>query len=200
MIPAKAIKTLSKDQVMRDVILKVGECKLKHVKNRYESLVRAIISQQLAGAAAQAIFKRFSKLGDGRFPKPDETLGFSHKKLRKVGLSERKIEYIRDLSAKIESRELKLRSISRLSDEKVVEQLVMIKGIGRWTAEMFLMFTLGRLDILPLGDLGVRNGFRKMYSNQSMSEKEMFIIAEKWRPFRSIATWYIWQSLTLNID
>ena len=198
MIPTKAIKTLRKDHIMRDVILQVGECKLRHVSNRYESLIRAIISQQLAGAAARAIFERFSKLGVGRFPKPDETLRFSHKRLRKVGLSDRKIEYIRDLSTKIESKELKLRTISRLSDEEVVEQLIVIKGIGRWTAEMFLMFTLGRLDILPLGDLGVRNGFRKMYSNQSMSEKEMLKIAEKWRPYRSIAVWYIWQSLTLE--
>lgn len=191
-----AIRQLKKDQKLRDVITQVGKFQLKITKNRYKSLVEAIATQQLTGSAAKSILNKFTSMYDNRFPKPIDVIITSNKKLQNTGLSRMKVLYIKELSKKIESRELNFKKISKLSDEEVVSELTKIKGIGRWTAEMFLIFSLGRLDVFPTGDLGLKKGIQLLYSMSELPQPpEMVRIAEKWRPYRTIATWYLWKSL-----
>jgi DNA-3-methyladenine glycosylase II len=190
-----ALKHLRQDRKLAKVIDTVGKYNLPITKNPYESLVEAIITQQLSGKAADSISGRFRGIY-GRFPKPADVLKTSDTKLRKAGLSYMKISYIKDLSSKVESRELRLSYMKNLTDEEVIEQLTEVRGIGRWTAEMFLIFSLGRQDVLPVGDLGLKKGIQRLYSLSELPEKEqMEKIAEKWRPYRSVATWYLWRSL-----
>ena len=192
----EATKFLKKDPKLAKIIKQVGDYNVKITKNRYQSLVEAIIAQQLSGAAAEAILKKFKKLYKVKFPKPIEVIKTPDSKLRSAGLSKMKISYIKDLSKKIETNQLNLRIISTKSDEYVVEQLTNVKGIGRWTAEMFLIFSLGRLDVLPVGDLGLKKGIQLMHSfNELPNEKEIERLAESWRPYRTVATWYLWKSL-----
>lgn len=187
---------LNKDQRLAKLIRTIGNYEIRITKNKYESLVEAIITQQLSGSAAKSISKKFRNMYSTRFPKPIDVIKTSDTRLRRAGLSKMKTEYIKDVSKKIESRDLQLSKISKLSDEEVVAELTKIRGIGRWTAEMFLIFTLGRLDILPVGDLGLRKGIQKLYSMPEIpKDEEIRKIAEKWRPYRTIATWYIWKSL-----
>ena len=138
---AAAIKVLKKDPKLARIIKVVGKYQITTTSNHYESLVEAIITQQLAGSAAKAISKRFRSLYGKKFPKPADVLETSDSKLRKTGLSGMKVKYIKDLSKNIESKNLKLRSLSKLSDNAVVEQLTEVKGIGRWTAEMVLIYS-----------------------------------------------------------
>jgi len=196
MIDKKAVKFLKKDPKFAKIIMQVGDYNVKITKNRYQSLVEAIISQQLSGYAANSIIKKFRKLYKSKFPKPRDVIKTSDSKLRTTGLSKMKIVYIKELSKKIESKELNMRKISTQSDEQVIEVLTDVKGIGRWTAEMFLIFSLGRLDILPVGDLGLKKGIQSMYSLKELPEKEQIEqLAESWKPYRTVATWYIWKSL-----
>ena len=196
MIDKKAIKFLKKDPKFAKIIIQVGDYNVKITKNRYQSLVEAIISQQLSGSAANSIIKKFRKLYKSKFPKPRDVIKTSDSKLRTTGLSKMKIVYIKELSKKIESKELNMRKISTQSDEQVIEVLTGVKGIGRWTAEMFLIFSLGRLDILPVGDLGLKKGIQSMYSLKELPEKEQIEqLAESWKPYRTVATWYLWKSL-----
>ena len=196
MIDKKAIKFLKKDPKFAKIIMQVGNYNVKITKNRYQSLVEAIISQQLSGSAANSIIKKFRKLYKSKFPKPGDVIKTSDSKLRTTGLSKMKIVYIKELSKKIESKELNMRKISTQSDEQVIEVLTDVKGIGRWTAEMFLIFSLGRLDILPVGDLGLKKGIQSMYSLKELPEKEQIEqLAESWKPYRTVATWYLWKSL-----
>lgn len=196
MIDKKAIKFLKKDPKFAKIIMQVGDYNVKITKNRYQSLVEAIISQQLSGSAANSIIKKFRKLYKSKFPKPRDIIKTSDSKLRTTGLSKMKIVYIKELSKKIESKELNMRKISTQSNEQVIEVLTDVKGIGRWTAEMFLIFSLGRLDILPVGDLGLKKGIQSMYSLKELPEKEQIEqLAESWKPYRTVATWYLWKSL-----
>lgn len=196
MIDKKAIKFLKKDPKFAKIIMQIGDYNVKITKNRYQSLVEAIISQQLSGFAANSIIKKFRKLYKSKFPKPRDVIKTSDSKLRTTGLSKMKIVYIKELSKKIESKELNMRKISTQSDEQVIEALTDVKGIGRWTAEMFLIFSLGRLDILPVGDLGLKKGIQSMYSLKELPEKEQIEqLAESWKPYRTVATWYLWKSL-----
>jgi DNA-3-methyladenine glycosylase II len=189
------VRFLKKDPDLAKIIGQVGGYEISLMTNPYESLIEAIITQQLSGKAAESISKKFRKLF-GRFPKPADVLMMSDTDLRSAGLSAMKIKYIKDLSKKIESKELKLRSLKNMTDEEVILQLTKVKGIGRWTAEMFLIFSLGRLDILPVGDLGLKKGIQRLYSMADLPEKdEIEELAEKWRPYRTVATWYIWKSL-----
>jgi DNA-3-methyladenine glycosylase II len=131
-----------------------------------------------------------------KFPKPIDVLRTPNSKLRLAGLSKMKIIYIKELSKKIESKQLNLRKISMQDDEQIIESLTDVKGIGRWTAEMFLIFSLGRLDILPVGDLGLKKAVQSMYSlKQLPKEEEIEQLARPWKPYRTIATWYLWKSL-----
>jgi DNA-3-methyladenine glycosylase II len=192
----EATKFLKKDPILAEIIKQVGDYNVKITKNRYQSLVEAIIAQQLSGSAAESILKKFKKLFKSKFPKPIEVIKTPDSKIRLTGLSKMKIMYIKDLSKKIQSKQLNMRKISTKSDEYVVEHLTDVKGIGRWTAEMFLIFSLGRLDVLPVGDLGLKKGIQLMYSLKELpNEKEIERIAESWKPYRTVATWYLWKSL-----
>jgi DNA-3-methyladenine glycosylase II len=191
----EAIKFLKKDPNLAKIICQVGKYRISLVKNPYRSLINAIITQQLSSAAADSISKKFQKLYQG-YPKPIDVISTPDSKLRSAGLSQMKVIYIKDLSEKIQSKELRIRSLKDKSDEDVILHLTQVKGIGRWTAEMFLIFSLGRLDVLPVGDLGLKKGMQRLYCMPDLPEKEEIErIAEKWRPYRTVATWYIWRSL-----
>lgn len=191
----KAIKLLRKDPKLAKIIYRVGRYEISLVKNPYRSLIDAIITQQLSGAAADSISKRFRKLYQ-RYPKPIDVINTADSRLRSAGLSKMKVAYIKDLSEKIQSKELKINSLKDKSDEEIISHLTQVKGIGRWTAEMFLIFSLGRLDVLPVGDLGLKKGIQCLYSMPDLPEKEEIEeIGKKWRPYRTVATWYIWKSL-----
>lgn len=183
------------DARLAAIIKSVGACEIKMRKDPFQSLVEAIIYQQLAGSAADAIYDRFVKIYD-RFPRPSQLLATDDAKLRAAGLSGRKIQYLKDLALRTSDGRLKLTRLPKLPDEQVIEQLVQVKGIGRWTAEMFLIFCLGRQDILPVGDLGLRKAMQKTYSLDELpSPERMYNIAQPWKPYCSIATWYMWKSL-----
>lgn len=177
------------------IIKSVGTCRIEMRKDPFQSLVQAIIYQQLAGSAADAIYGRFVKIY-GRFPRPAQLLTTNDAKLRAAGLSRRKIEYLQDLAARVSDGRLKLAQLPKMTDEQVVEQLEQVKGIGRWTAEMFLIFCLGRPDVLPVGDLGLRRAMQKAYSLADLpSPEDMHSIAKPWKPYCSVGTWYMWKSL-----
>ena len=191
-----AIRVLKKDPKLAKIINNVGKYQIRTSRNYYESLVEAIITQQLAGSAAKAISNRFHSLYGKSFPKPIDVINTSDSKLRKTGLSRPKIKYIKELSKAIEAKKLKMHSLPRLKDEEVIEQLTQVKGIGRWTAEMFLIFSLGRMDVLPVGDLGLRKGVQRYNSADELpNTAEIEKLAERWRPYRTVATWYLWKSL-----
>ena len=190
-----AIRFLKQDQRLAKIIDLVGDFEIKRRNNHFATLVEAIISQQLAGAAAGAIMRRFKKLYP-RFPKPIQVLNTKDSKLRSVGLSKMKVGYLKDLAKKIESGDLKIRTLSKMGDEEIIAQLIQVKGIGRWTAEMFLIFSCGRLDVLPVGDLGLRKGVQLAFSLPELPKpKEVEEIGMRWKPYRSVATWYLWKSL-----
>jgi DNA-3-methyladenine glycosylase II len=186
----------SADARLAGVIRSVGRYTIKTGGEPFQSLVEAIMYQQLAGSAADAIHSRFMKLYGGRFPAPARLLSTSEEMLRSVGLSGRKVEYIRDLAGRVDRGQLDLEGLAAMEDERVVNQLIEVKGIGRWTAEMFLIFCLGRPDVLPVGDLGLCKAVQKTYMLRVLPLPEkMEKIALPWRPYRSVATWYMWKSL-----
>jgi DNA-3-methyladenine glycosylase II len=165
----------------------------------FEELCDAIVSQQLAGKAAETIFMRFK----GLFPKGQisskKVLKLKDEQLRGVGLSGAKAAYIKDLAQKVESKELKLGKLPNLSDEEVIEELIKVKGIGRWTAEMFLIFSLGREDVFSKGDLGLVNAVKKLYKiSEKPTLEELEKISARWSPHRSLASRILWKSLTLK--
>jgi len=186
---------LRDDPILRPVIDVVGDFSLKRRNHHFAVLVESIVSQQLATRAAEVIFARFKSLYP-KFPTASEILATKKSKLRSVGLSSMKVEYIKDLARNIEEGNLKIRSLSKMSDEKVIEHLTQVKGIGRWTAEMFLIFSLGRPDVLPVHDLGLQKGVQRAFSLRVLPKpKQVEELGERWRPYRSIATWYLWKSL-----
>src|SRR5574341_747446 len=181
----KAIRLLKQDPNLSKIIIQVGNYKIKQRNNHFASLVEAIISQQLAGAAADAILQRFKKLYPA-FPKPADVLDTKDSELRLVGLSKMKIEYLKDLAKKIECGEIKIKTLSKMTDEEVISHLTQVKGIGRWTAEMFLIFSLGRQDVFPVGDLGLRKGVQKAFSLKELpNPKDVEEIGMRWKPYRS---------------
>ena len=195
----EAIISLKRDPKLAKIIECIGDHHIKKRNNHFATLIESIISQQLAGAAADAILRRFKKLYP-TFPKPADILQTKNSKLRSVGLSKMKIDYLKDLAKKIEDGEIRIKTLSKMNDEEVITHLTKVKGIGRWTAEMFLIFSLGRPDVLPVGDLGLRKGVQKAFSLQELPKpKEVEEIGKKWKPYRSIATWYLWKSLQ-NFD
>jgi DNA-3-methyladenine glycosylase II len=186
----------SADPVLARVIDAVGPIEIALRRERFASLSRAIIFQQLAGAAARTIHDRFVALYPGRrFPSPRQVLNASAEDLRRVGLSRQKSLYLRDLAAHIENGTLNFHRFSKMDDEEIIVDLTRVNGIGRWTAEMFLIFNLGRPDVLPVDDLGVRNAARRLYRMRKMPDaKRLRALAERWRPYRSAASWYLWRS------
>lgn len=193
------IKYLSgSDPRLREIIRAVGQYSIKVRNDRFQSLIESIIYQQLAGGAASAIYGRFIKYYNNSPPLPEQILSTPDSLLRSsIGLSHKKIEYIKDLSTIVMERKLDLISLSEMKDEEVIDELIRLRGIGRWTAEMFLIFCLGRLDILPVTDLGIKKAMQKIYSLPQLPKpSEMLAISQPWKPYRSVATWYLWKSLS----
>lgn len=181
-----------------EVIRSVGKYSIKTTNDPFLSLTRSIISQQLAERVANVIYGRFLGYYNNISPRPEQILLTPDNILKtKVGLSGKKIEYIKDLAARVIDRKLNLALTSEMSDDEIVSQLTQVKGIGKWTAEMFLIFCLGRPDIFPVGDLGLRKAIQKIYTLPELpTPSTMLAIAQPWKPYRSIATWYLWKSLS----
>jgi DNA-3-methyladenine glycosylase II len=162
----------------------------------YGALLRSIVGQQLSTKAARTIYERMLELFDGHAPTPRQLLAADPEKIRAAGLSRPKISYLRDLAEHVEKGELELDRLDELPDEEVIEQLTAVKGIGEWSAHMFLMFHLGRPDILPVGDQGIRNAIKAQYGLRKLPDaKRMEKIAKPWRPYRTLACLYLWSSL-----
>jgi DNA-3-methyladenine glycosylase II len=186
-----------RDPVIRDLMRANGPCGLADAQHTdpFQALAHAIVSQQLSTKAAATIARRFDALFDD-VPAPARLASVTDQQLQTVGLSVQKIGYLRDLSARIESGTLPLAALDALPDDDVVELLTEVKGIGRWTAEMFLMFRLHRPDVLPVGDLGIVKAVQRAYGlRKAPDPKRLTKIGEPWRPYRSVACWYLWASL-----
>ena len=188
---------LEADIRLREVIRSIGEYSIKVRKDPFQSLIESIVYQQIAGSAASVIYGRFMKYYGNHLPLPEHILSTPDSVLKSsIGLSNKKIEYIKDLSAIVIEGRLNLSTLRELPDEEIVAQLIQVKGIGRWTAEMFLIFYLGRQDVLPVTDLGIRKAMQKIYSLPELPKPStMLAIAQPWKPYRSVATWYLWKSL-----
>ena len=180
------------------IIERVGPCRLeaRRAGTHYEALVRSIVFQQLSGKAARTIHDRFRALYPRGRPRAELVLATDDISLRGAGLSRQKIGYLRDLSARVTAQSLPLAHLGRLPDDAIIEHLVQVKGIGRWTVQMFLMFRLGRPDVLPELDLGVQNAIQRAYGlRKRPAPKDVLRIGEPWRPHASVASWYLWRSL-----
>ena len=186
-----------RDRAMRRMAKTIGPPDFRRGRARqthFAELARAICYQQLAGAAARTIHGRFAALLDDK-PTPEGVLALRVDRMRAAGLSAAKTASIRDLAQKVVDGEVMLERIGRLPDDEIVRQLVQVRGIGRWTAEMFLIFQLSRLDVWPVDDLGVRKGYARLYELDAMPvAKEFEALGEPFRPYRSVAAWYCWRA------
>jgi 3-methyladenine DNA glycosylase/8-oxoguanine DNA glycosylase len=184
---------------MGRLIQQVGECQLRMTgrSHYFRALVESILYQQLSGMAAGAILRRFRALYPSHcFPSPEEILATSVEQLRSAGLSRQKIDYLKDLSHRAQNGLFPLRRIAGMEDEAVIRHLTQVKGIGQWTAEMFLIFCLGRPDILPLTDLGIQKAVQKAYDFKALpASRTLERLGHRWKPYRSIASWYLWASV-----
>lgn len=186
------------DPVLAPIIRQAGLCTIRPHRNYYQELVSSIISQQLSVKAAAAIEQRFVALYGGQFPAPRQILTKDIEQLRVIGFSRAKAAYVRDLAQHVLDGKVKFDHLDGLSNQAVISELTAVKGIGEWTAHMFLMFCMGRSDILPVGDLGIRNGITKLYKLPAPATADQIIAiaaANHWQPYQSIASWYVWQSL-----
>ena len=194
-----ACKHLAKrDRVMRKLIPRFGEGRLKSRGDAFTTLARSIVGQQISVKAAQAVWDRFTALMPGAVSRiaPSAVMGLSVPRMREAGLSARKAEYLGDLARHFESGAVHVRQWQQMDDEAIIEELVAIRGIGTWTAEMFLIFHLMRPNVMPLDDLGLIKGISQNYfSGEPVSRAEAREVGDAWAPFRSVATWYIWRSL-----
>jgi DNA-3-methyladenine glycosylase II len=188
------------DPALGRLIAAVGPPALRHEPDYFGALVSAILGQQISVSAASAIRARLAaRFGPEQPISPAGILALSDDDLRAIGLSRAKSVYVRDLAAKVASGAVDLGAIDQLPDEAVIERLTQIKGIGRWTAEMFLIFSLGRPDVLPVDDLGFRDGVRRVYALPELPRPaDLRARAQPWRPYRSFATWYFWRSRGLD--
>jgi DNA-3-methyladenine glycosylase II len=195
----KAINHLKKsDPVMRGIIERVGACRMEFGEPTFHSLAEAIVYQQLNGKAAVTIFKRFTDAA-GTPVTPKGVLKLTEQQLRAVGLSKQKSSYLRDMAAKTESGLLDFKKLQDMQEADVIEHLTQVKGVGVWTAHMFLMFTMRRPDVLPTGDYGIQVAIKKHYRKRKLPKpKDMEKIAKAWSPYRSIACWYLWRSLDIK--
>jgi 3-methyladenine DNA glycosylase/8-oxoguanine DNA glycosylase len=189
-----------RDPKLRALIERVGvfRMKLDRVATPFEALSESIIYQQITGRAAETIAGRFrERVGDGRFPPPARVLEATDAVLREAGLSRGKVAALRDLASKsLDGTLPPMTHLRAMEDEEIVERLTVVRGIGRWTAEMFLMFRLGRPDVLPIHDYGVRKGFKVAFGRREMPKPESVARrGELWRPYRTVASWYLWRAL-----
>ena len=186
------------DPVLAGIIQRVGEYGIQFRDPDFETLVKSIVSQQLSGRVATVIFGRL-RLATGGKVTPENVLKLRPARMRALGLSGQKTEYIRDLARHTREGRIRFEELAALADEEVMARLTAVKGIGVWTVHMFLMFALGRLDVLPTGDLGIRNAIRQAYGlDATPSPGEIEAMAERWHPFCTVASWYLWRSLEPN--
>jgi len=187
---------LSKDKYISPLIKKYGYCKIKpriHA-DYFQGLVGEIIGQQLSGRVADVIYERLKKKVKGRLT-TGKILALTDQELRDCGMAWAKVRSIKDLAMRVTSNKLKVTSLDKMSDDEVMKELIAVKGIGRWTAEMFLIFSLGRADIFPDDDLGIKKGFEKVTGKKFDKEKSVKFAKNHWKPYRTIASWYLWRSL-----
>ena len=190
----KIFEVLSKDPILKKILKKEVEFEFKVTKDLYAAIVGNIIGQQLSSRPAEIIEERFRKLFPAKtFPKPGDVLKISDEKLRNCGMSWSKVKYIKNLSQAVVDGTLDIKDLKNLSDEKIIENLIKIKGIGRWTAEMILIFHLGREDVFSVGDLGLRTAVAKLYNIDRNDLKKVEQIAQNWKPFRSYASRFLWE-------
>ncbi len=183
-----------RDRTLGRLIRRVGPCGLETRLDPYRGLVRSVLYQQLAGAAARAIETRFKARHRGRYPAPKTLLATSDRDLRAAGLSRQKIASLRSIAAAFAGGGLSNPKLRRMDDDAVVEAVTQVRGVGEWTAHMLLMFSLGRPDVLPVGDYGVRKGAMTLYGLDELPTRaELEAIAEPWRPYRSVGSWYLWR-------
>lgn len=194
-----AEKELAKrDKKLAPVIRASGPCRLRPHSDHYGELVGSVVGQQLSTKAAATIWRRVLDLFSGKMPTPQQLIKIEDQQLRDVGLSWAKVGYVKDLAQHIIDGRLDLEHISTMPNVRLIEQLTAVKGIGEWSAHMFMVFGLGRLDILPVGDLGIRKATQQLYGLKSLPDPAQIItIANKnnWHPYESVASWYLWQSL-----
>ena len=186
------------DPILGAIIARVGAPPPppRRTGTHYDALVRAIVYQQLSGKAAGTIHRRFCAVYPKQRPRAELVLRTTDEELRGAGLSRQKIGYLRDLSTRVAERSLPLAHLGRLPDDAIIEHLVQVKGIGRWTAQMFLMFRLERADVLPELDLGIQNAMQRAYGlDERPSPKEVLRLGERWSPYATTASWYMWRSL-----
>ncbi|MCE2774402.1 MAG: DNA-3-methyladenine glycosylase family protein [Limnohabitans sp.] len=182
------------DRVMKRLIPQFGEARLESRGDAFVTLARSIVGQQISVKAAQTVWDRFAKLS--RRLTPGQVLKLKVDDMREAGLSARKVEYLVDLALHFEQAQVSVKAWTHMSDEDIIAELVAIRGIGRWTAEMFLIFHLMRPNVLPLDDVGLINGIsRNYFSGEAVSRSEVREVAQAWAPYCSVATWYIWRSL-----
>lgn len=195
----KAEEHLAKyDKRLAPVIKSSGRCRLKPHTDYYGELVSSIVGQQLSAKAGGAIWRRVLDLFDGKMPAPEQLVKIEDQKLRDIGLSWAKVGYVKDLAQHVLDKRLDLEHISTMPNEQLIEQLTAVKGIGEWSAHMFMMFGLGRLDILPVGDLGVRKAMMGLYGLKQLPDPAACVTIANdnhWHPYESVASWYLWQSL-----
>jgi DNA-3-methyladenine glycosylase II len=195
----KAVNHLKKsDPVLAAIIERVGGCRMEFAPAEFHSLAEAIVYQQLNGKAAATIFKRFAALA-GEPLTPEGILKLTDAQLRSVGLSKQKSSYLKDMAARAARGELDFTRLPDMTDDEVIKHLTQVKGVGVWTAHMFLMFSLKRPNVLPTGDYGIQMAIKQHYKKRKMPKPEMMAkIAKAWEPYRSVACWYLWRSLDIK--
>jgi DNA-3-methyladenine glycosylase II len=197
----EAIEHLKRaDPVLSAIIDRVGEYRIEFRSPDFETLVKSIIYQQLSGRVASVIFARLAKAAGGKIT-PATVLKLRPSRMRTLGLSGQKTAYIRDLARHTRTGAVAFDHLAGLTDQQVIEQLTQVKGVGPWTVHMFLIFALRRNDVLPTGDLGIRNAIRKAYGLAELPlPVEVEALAERWRPYCTVASWYLWRSLEPNAN
>ena len=188
------------DAALAEIIDRVGDYRIEFREPGFETLVKSIVYQQLSGRVASIIFERLVKAAGGELT-PASVLKLRPERMRKLGLSKQKTEYIRDLARHTRDRRVVFEELGGLTDAEVIERLTEVKGIGVWTVHMFLMFALRRTDVLPVGDLGIRNAIKAAYGlKESPTPAEVEGMGVRWRPYCTVASWYLWRSLEPNAN
>jgi len=201
-VQAAAAHVARRDRALGRLIREVGPCRLEIAARQspYEALAESIVYQQLAGRAAAAIYSRFcASFGSRRCPRPEKVVAAPLESLRAVGLSKSKATALQHLAEMTLEKRIPTRTqAARLPDDELIDKLTEVRGVGRWTAEMFLIFTLGRPDVLPVDDYGVRKGYARTVGREVLPKpKELAVHGEAWRPFRTVASWYLWRATEL---
>jgi DNA-3-methyladenine glycosylase II len=190
------------DPALAEVIKKAGECTIRRKKDYYHAMLRSIIGQQLSVKAGDAIERKFF-LFFKNDPSPEHILPVEDLQLRQLGLSWAKVKYVKDLSAKIISGEVHFKGLNKKTDQQIIDELTKVKGVGTWTVQMFLMFTLCRLNVLPVSDLGIRKAIMNLYHLKKMPDEKKIISISKrnsWEPYNTIASWYLWRSIDMKTN